>query len=175
VIGARITNEEIARQFDEVADVLGLRDANPFRVRAFRNAGGMIRPNRQAQTDRQARTMKNRLLIILSQPSRTIALRSAPYDVDPNRLVGAAKAEDVFLEITADVARLDVGELECRQAKEAGILLTVSSEAHSAQELPNMRHALCQARRGGLEASDVLSTRPYGEVGALLRNRRRKT
>jgi DNA polymerase (family 10) len=130
--------------------------------------------SRQAQTDRQIRTMKNPLLTVLSQPSRTMAPRSAPNDVDLTKLVGAAKAEGVFLEITADPARLDVGDLECRQAKDAGVLLSLSSEARSSQELAQVRHTVLQARRGWLDASDVLNTRSFGEVGALLRKRRRK-
>jgi DNA polymerase (family 10) len=51
VIAAPITNEEFAQQFDEVADLLGLQDANPFRVRASRNAARMIRRHGQSMGD----------------------------------------------------------------------------------------------------------------------------
>src|SRR3989442_3917343 len=36
-------NPDIARLFDEVADLLEIQDANPFRVRAYRNAARTIR------------------------------------------------------------------------------------------------------------------------------------
>src|SRR5881296_2957326 len=36
-------NPDIARLFDEVADLLDIQDANPFRVRAYRNAARTIR------------------------------------------------------------------------------------------------------------------------------------
>src|SRR5205809_3910895 len=36
-------NPDIARVFDEVADLLEIQDANPFRVRAYRNAARTIR------------------------------------------------------------------------------------------------------------------------------------
>jgi len=39
----RMENPEVAQAFDEVADLLELQDANPFRVRAYRNAARTIR------------------------------------------------------------------------------------------------------------------------------------
>src|SRR5439155_10172629 len=39
----RMQNPDIARVFDEVADLLEIQDANPFRVRAYRNAARTIR------------------------------------------------------------------------------------------------------------------------------------
>ena len=36
-------NAEIAEAFDEIADLLELQDANPFRVRAYRNAARLLR------------------------------------------------------------------------------------------------------------------------------------
>src|SRR5947209_17729807 len=36
-------NPDLARLFDEVADLLEIQDANPFRVRAYRNAARTIR------------------------------------------------------------------------------------------------------------------------------------
>src|SRR6266481_8990273 len=36
-------NPDIARLFDEVADLLEIQDANPFRVRAYRNAARTVR------------------------------------------------------------------------------------------------------------------------------------
>src|ERR1700675_4249470 len=36
-------NPDIARLFDEVADLLEIKDENPFRVRAYRNAARTIR------------------------------------------------------------------------------------------------------------------------------------
>src|SRR6516164_206579 len=42
-IEASMENPEIAQAFDEVADLLELQQANPFRVRAYRNAARTLR------------------------------------------------------------------------------------------------------------------------------------
>ena len=130
--------------------------------------------SRQQQTERQIRAMKNPLLTILAQPSRTLTPRDAPYDADMTKIIAAAKTAGVVLEITADPARLDVGDFECRQGKDAGVPISLSAEARTAQELSNVRYAGFQARRGWLEARDVLNTLPFGELTTLLRKRRRK-
>src|SRR5947199_8795254 len=44
-------NPDIARLFDEVADLLEIQDANPFRVRAYRNAARTIRDFPEPITD----------------------------------------------------------------------------------------------------------------------------
>jgi DNA polymerase (family 10) len=44
-------NPDIARLFDEVADLLEIQDANPFRVRAYRNAARTIRDFPEPLTD----------------------------------------------------------------------------------------------------------------------------
>ena len=36
-------NEDVARSFDEVAEILELKDDNPFRIRAYRNAARTLR------------------------------------------------------------------------------------------------------------------------------------
>ncbi len=38
-----VHNEDIATQFDEIADLLEIQEANPFRVRAYRNAARTVR------------------------------------------------------------------------------------------------------------------------------------
>ncbi|HEU4924776.1 MAG TPA: helix-hairpin-helix domain-containing protein [Burkholderiales bacterium] len=37
-----VHNADIARAFEEIADLLELRDENPFRVRAYRNAARVV-------------------------------------------------------------------------------------------------------------------------------------
>src|SRR3977135_2007307 len=52
-------NPDIARLFDEVADLLEIKDENPFRIRAYRNAARTIRdfPDAIADWVRQNRDL----------------------------------------------------------------------------------------------------------------------
>ena len=70
----------------------------------------------------------------------------------------AARDRGVMLEINAQPDRLDLNDLHVRMAREAGVKLVVSTDAHRVQELDCMRHGVDQARRGWCEAKDVANT-----------------
>jgi DNA polymerase (family 10) len=54
-------------------------------------------------------------------------------------------------------------------AKEEGALVAVSSDAHSVHDFANLDYGIGQTRRGWLEATDVLNTRPLTELRKLLK------
>jgi DNA polymerase (family 10) len=122
---------------------------------------------REEQTDRIVRAMDNPCFTILAHPTgRRIGTRAA-YELDVERLMQAALDRGCFLEINAQPDRLDLDDTYARMAKEMGLLLAVSTDAHSPGELHFMRYGVGQARRGWLEASDVLNTRPWRELREL--------
>ena len=47
-----VQNEEIARIFEEIADLLALRNENPFRIRAYQRAAQYIRGQQRQMSDR---------------------------------------------------------------------------------------------------------------------------
>ena len=54
-------------------------------------------------------------------------------------------------------------------AKERGIKLAISTDAHRASDLAKLRFGVGQARRGWLERDDVLNARSLRELRKLLR------
>ena len=60
-----------------------------------------------------------------------------------------------------------------RMAKDEGVLVAVSSDAHGVDGLDVLRFGVGQARRGWLEAADVLNARPLPELRRLLAKVRR--
>ncbi len=90
------------------------------------------------------------------------------YDVDMLRVIRHARQRGCHLELNANPERLDLLDTWCMAAREEGVLVAVNSDAHSAQDFANLRFGIGQARRGWLEARDVLNTRPLGELRALL-------
>ena len=74
-----------------------------------------------------------------------------------------------ILELNAQPDRLDLTDEACKMAKDMGLKLAISTDAHSIHDLDNMRFGINQARRGWLEASDVINTRSLKELQKLLR------
>jgi DNA polymerase (family 10) len=77
------------------------------------------------------------------------------------------------MEINAQLPRLDLDEARARQARDAGVRITISSDAHSTRELGALRYGVAVARRAGLTPADVLNTRSVQEFRAALRRNQR--
>ncbi|MBN2552845.1 MAG: DNA polymerase/3'-5' exonuclease PolX [Spirochaetales bacterium] len=121
------------------------------------------------QTERIIRAMDNPHFNILAHPTgRLIGSREA-YAVDLERVMRAAVERGCFLEINADPERLDLSDVHCKMAKEMGLKIPISTDAHSTSGLDHMRFGVAQARRGWLSAEDVLNTRSWGELKKLLK------
>ena len=80
-----------------------------------------------------------------------------------------ARERGCFLELNAQPARLDLDDAACRLARREGVLVSINSDAHSAQQLDYAHYGISQARRGWLEAADVLNTRTLAELRVLLK------
>ncbi|WP_263281843.1 DNA polymerase/3'-5' exonuclease PolX [Acidithiobacillus ferrivorans] len=123
---------------------------------------------RGKQTARILKAMDSPHFTILAHPSgRLIGSREA-MDVDMPRVIRHARERGCFLEINAQPERLDLVDSHARMAKEEGVLLAVSSDAHSIYDFANLHFGLQQAQRGWLEKKDVLNTRTLKELRPLL-------
>lgn len=79
--------------------------------------------------------------------------------MDVEEVLAAAAELRVAVELNANPNRLDLSDVHVHRAKELGVPVVVSTDAHHPRELGNMRFGVDQARRGWLEAPDVLNSR----------------
>lgn len=121
------------------------------------------------QTARILRALDNRYCNILAHPTGRLINGREPYAVDLDAVLRTAKERGCYLELNAQPARLDLTDVWCRAARKMGVKLAISTDAHSVEQLDYMRYGIGQARRGWLEAKDVLNTRPLTELRKLLR------
>lgn len=128
--------------------------------------------SRAKQTERILRAMDNPHFTLLAHPSGRLIESREPYDVDMLRIVRHARGRGCFLELNAHPDRLDLLDTHCRMAKEEAVLVAINSDAHSREDFANLRFGVGQARRGWLEAADVLNTRPLRELRRLLKQAR---
>jgi len=125
--------------------------------------------SRKAQTERVIRAMDNPYVDIIAHPTGRLIGQREPYDVDMERLIAAAAERNCCLEINAEPDRLDLNDMHAQAAKSAGVKLAISTDAHATHALAYMRFGVDQARRGWLEADDVINTRPLAQLSKLLK------
>jgi DNA polymerase (family 10) len=90
-----------------------------------------------------------------------------PYPFDFDRVASEAARRNVLLEINASPERLDLYDTLIRAAKARGCRFMISTDAHHPKHLLNMRYGVTMARRGWLEAGDVLNTRTLAQMKEL--------
>jgi len=125
----------------------------------------------EQQTERMIRAMDNRNVNIIAHPFGRLIGEREPCELDLGQLMRAAIERGCFLELNAQPSRLDLSDTQCRMAKELGLKVVISTDAHSPSTLSYMRYGVDQARRGWLAAKDVLNTRPLNEFRRALKRR----
>lgn len=126
------------------------------------------------QTARLLRAIENPLVSIIAHPTGRLVNRRRPCSLNMERVMKTAAAAGCFLEVNAHPSRLDLNDIHCRLAREHGVRVAISTDAHRLADLEFIGHGVDQARRGWLGARDVINTRPPGELLSLLAQRRRR-
>jgi DNA polymerase (family X) len=124
---------------------------------------------REAQTERVIRAMQNRHVSIVGHPTGRLIGEREPYDIDMERVIAAAHALSCRLEINAQPDRLDLNDIHIHAAKQAGVKLAISTDAHAVDAFACIRFGIDQARRGWLTADDVINTRSLADLRKLLK------
>src|SRR5205823_2818581 len=130
--------------------------------------------DRQQMTDRLLRAIENPYVDVLGHPTGRLILKREPYPVDIEAVIEAAAKHGVAIEINSQVDRLDLNDVSARLARDRGVRLAISSDAHSINALQSVRWGVVTARRGWLRPEDVLNTRRYDDLLPLLRRNRAK-
>ena len=93
--------------------------------------------------------------------------RRAGADVDVERVVARAVETGTAFEINSQPDRLDLRDVHARLAGEAGVLVPVTTDAHSTKALGYRELGIAQARRAWLTKDQVLNTRSWREIAKL--------
>ncbi|MGH8399477.1 MAG: hypothetical protein ACRESU_00100 [Gammaproteobacteria bacterium] len=124
---------------------------------------------RNKQMVRLLRAMDNLHLNIIAHPTGRLINSRAPMNLDMEKFLRAARDRGIALEINSQPERLDLDDIHCKLARDAGVRLVISSDAHSSDGLDGIRFGIDQARRGWLEPHQVLNTLPLDKLLVALR------
>jgi DNA polymerase (family 10) len=120
-------------------------------------------------TERLLRAMESPSLRVLGHPTGRLLLHRDPYPFDFDLVASVAAARGIWMEVNASPERLDLPGPLIRTAKAKGVKFVISTDAHHPRHLFNMTYGVVTARRGWLEAADVMNTLPYDQFRAALK------
>ena len=176
-----LTEEKLRRQHEEIdalnrepggvrilkgieADILadGALDYGPALLDRFEFVIGSVHSRMEmdgaTMTARVLRAMDDPHLTVLGHPTGRLLLARDPYAIDMHAVIARAAERGVAIEINGDPHRLDLDWRLCAEARAAGVKILIGADAHSLAGFENAEWGLGIARKGGLEAGDVLNT-----------------
>jgi DNA polymerase (family X) len=127
-----------------------------------------------AMTDRLLRAIACPWVDVMAHPTGRLLLKRDPVRATMDRVFAAAAEAGVALEINGQPHRRDLDDTLARRARDLGVELVASSDAHSPAALGNLRWGVLTARRAWLTRDDLLNTRPVDHFRASLRRARKQ-
>ena len=123
-------------------------------------------------TERILRAIENRYVNVIGHPMGRLINGREGLPLDFERVFKAAAATATALEINAGYPRLDLDEHNARGAIEAGVFLSIDTDAHSTTELCEIQFGLGVARRAWAAAEHVINCWPLEKLKAFLEKKR---
>ena len=112
-------------------------------------------------TERIIKAMHSPYVDVIGHLSTRLVGERQPVEADYEAIFKAAAATGTALEINASPQRLDLKDSHAARARELGIPLVISTDAHTTEGLNNTRFGIGVARRAWCEPQHILNTLPY--------------
>ncbi|MCX6649524.1 MAG: DNA polymerase/3'-5' exonuclease PolX [Candidatus Bathyarchaeota archaeon] len=123
----------------------------------------------ETMTGRMLSAIHNEHVDAVGHPTGRIIQKRKPYPLNLDRVFEAAAAQHVAMEINAYPERLDLDDVSCRKAMEAGVVMSIGTDAHALNQMEFLPLGVSVARRGWLTTKDVANTRTAKDLFSLRR------
>jgi DNA polymerase (family 10) len=123
-----------------------------------------FKQDEKTMTDRILRAVGNPHVDIIGHPTGRLIGKRDAYAVNVEALLKRAAETATALEVNSFYDRLDLNDVNCRRAKEMGVLLAINTDSHHVNNLDQIRFGVATAQRGWVEARDVLNAMPLKEL-----------
>lgn len=130
-----------------------------------------LRMDEDEMTARIIKAMEHPHVDIIGHPTGRLLGQRDAYAVSMERVVDAARRTGTVLEINASPERLDLSDTHARMAREHGVKLVISTDAHNRYQLRYMEFGVGVARRAWIEPKDVINTMTLKQLTAFLNDR----
>ena len=116
------------------------------------------------QTDRVIKAVANPAINVIGHLTGRRIGRRPGIEIDFDAVLDAVADTGTALEINSHIDRLDVpADLLMRARRRDDVVFTISTDAHDTTEFANIKWGVSNSRRGWVERSRVVNTRPLHE------------
>jgi DNA polymerase (family 10) len=126
----------------------------------------------EEMTARVIRAIEHPGTVMLGHPTGRILLRREPYRIDLQKIIDAAIANRVIIEINANPHRLDMDWRLWQRAVGRGLMCAINPDAHNTEGLRHFEAGVNIARKGGIPAEQILNCRDCAGVAQWFKERK---
>jgi len=130
----------------------------------------MFQQESAKMTDRLLKAIENPNTSVIGHPTGRIQLRRDSYPFDMHAVLTAAAKHKVAMELNSYPDRLDLNDVNLRQAKQHGVKIVINTDAHHTSHMEKIRYGVLQARRAWLTKADVLNTLPARKFAQVMKH-----
>lgn len=130
-----------------------------------------LRQPREKITERLIKAIKNPNVDLIGHPTGRMIPEREGADLDMDAIFSAVLESGTALEINAHPARLDLNEVNSRQASDLGIPLMINTDAHGAEDFKLLDFGVGIARRAWLDKERIINCWETEAVLSWLRGR----
>ena len=134
---------------------------------------GLASP-REKVTARTLKAMDNPYVCCIGHPTGRLIGQREAMDIDMAAVIEHAAVTHTALEVNANPQRLDLKDVHCRMAIEAGVKLVIGTDAHNTASLGLMGFGVATAGRGWATKANILNTLSLAKMKNWLRSKRPK-
>ena len=131
-----------------------------------------LKQDARKATDRLLRAIENKYVTIVGHPTGRLINRREGLPLEMDKIIRAAADSGTALEINASYPRLDLDEFNARAAMEAGVVMSIDTDAHSIGEFDLIPYGISVARRAWLTPKNVLNCQPLAAVKKFVKAKR---
>ncbi|MGB0743852.1 MAG: DNA polymerase/3'-5' exonuclease PolX [Opitutales bacterium] len=113
----------------------------------------------EEMTARVIRAIEQPGTTMIGHPTGRLLLGREPYKIDLQKVIDAAIANRVIIEINANPRRLDMDWRLWRRAADKGLMCAINPDAHRTEGLLHFEAGVNVARKGGLGPEQILNCR----------------
>jgi len=124
-------------------------------------------------TERMVAAIRNPYVNVIAHPTGRLISRREGYEVNLDKVIDVCAETGTALEINCYYDRLDLNDIHCMKAKEAGVMIAISTDAHHLDQMWMIELGVGIARRGWLEAKDVINTFSVDKLKAFCKKKRK--
>ncbi|MHC4157695.1 MAG: DNA polymerase/3'-5' exonuclease PolX [Planctomycetota bacterium] len=130
--------------------------------------------SREKVTTRTLKAMNNPYVHCIAHPTGRLIGQREPMDIDMSAVIRHAAQTHTALEVNANPWRLDLKDVHCKMAIEAGVKLAIGTDAHSVEGFDLMGFGVATAARGWVTKKDVLNTFSAAKIKNWVTSKRKR-